>query len=528
MKKRNSRIALLLALIMFAWLLAGCGATTYTVTFDPNGGELVSGQLTQKVPEGGDAEPPEVENGDMQLRWSGNYTNVTSDSVVTAKWINPKHTVTFDLNGGTLISGELTQEVEDGKAAEAPEAENGNLELSWDKDFSDVTEDLTVTAQWNKPHYTVTFDLNGGTLISGELTQSVEEGSAAAEPKAENGKLLLSWDKDFSSVTEDLTVTARWTRPAMDSTELAAYARPRTVTVTVETVNGGTSTGSGFFIDDQGTIITNYHVIDLGASMSVEVTGGGKYDVQRVVDFSPTYDLAVLQIDVSGNEYFDISDTPVDTGNQVFAVGSALGILDGTFTQGIISSVKRNVGLIECIQTDAAISSGNSGGPLVNVYGEVVGVNAFSYVDGQNLNLAIKMDMLDHLTMDKNWSVNEFKEWYLKESDRSFSPFDGSDYYYSLVNTYQYVTGASCLYSHTGNDTASGYYDCCEYYEYNYKESEYDAYVSYLKSIGFVFDSTEGFNEGTSYYYYNEKDNILVDLFILNDKSELFIWVKRT
>lgn len=80
----------------------------------------------------------------------------------------------------------------------------------------------------------------------------------------------LTWDQDFSSVTEDMTVTAQWERAPMDPTELAAYVQERTVTINVTTITDYETAGSGFFIDDQGTIVTNYHVIDLGAKMSVE------------------------------------------------------------------------------------------------------------------------------------------------------------------------------------------------------------------------------------------------------------------
>ena len=180
---------------------------------------------------------------------------------------------------------------------------------------------------------------------------------------------------------------AQWTKVALSSTDLAEYVQERTVTVNVTKIAGDNTAGSGFFIDDEGTIVTNYHVIESATAMSVEVNSGGSYDVEEsIVDFSKIYDLAILKIDMTGNEYLDISKEDVKTGEQVYAVGSSLGTLTGSFTAGIVSSTSRIVGLIDCIQMDAAISSGNSGGPLVNVYGEVVGINAYSYINGENLN----------------------------------------------------------------------------------------------------------------------------------------------
>lgn len=384
---------------------------------------------------------------------------------------------------------------------------------------------LSLLSGCGTKSYTVTFDLNGGDLVSGELVQTVEEGSAAVAPVAENGRMALSWDQSFDNVTGDMTVTAQWEKVPMNTTDLAEYVQERTVTVNVKSITDGQAAGSGFFIDDQGTIVTNFHVVEMAADISVEVFSGGNYPVEKVIDYSPVYDLAVLKIDMSDSPYLDFSEEAVRTGEQVYAVGSALGTLTGSFTSGTVSSVKRTVGLIDCIQMDAAISSGNSGGPLVNAYGEVVGINTFSFVDGENLNLAIKPSMLEKLSMDKNKSVNEFKEWYITESSRSYSPWDYESFYYSLINTYQYVTGAKCLYSVDGDSYYEGYYDMSEYYIYDYVASEYDTYVEYLKSIGFIYQDTETFSGGTSYYYYNEKDYTLVDLFITTDNTQLWIWV---
>ncbi len=320
----------------------------------------------------------------------------------------------------------------------------------------------------------------------------------------------------------------------MDTADLAEYVQERTVTVNVEKITGSKSSGSGFFIDSEGTIVTNFHVIDLAQAISVEMDNGASYPVTEIVDFSNLYDLAILKIDVKDHPYLELAEKDARTGEQVYAVGSALGTLTGTFTGGMVSSTKRTYGEIDCIQMDAAISPGNSGGPLVNVYGEVVGINTASYTRGENLNLAIKVSELDRLAKDKNWSVKEFKEWYEQESSRSWSPTykksDGSTgYLYSLVNNYQTVTGAKCLQSCDNGEEGKkvdGYRDMFDYYIYEYNTSEYDKYVEYLKSIGFEYEDSETKDNwtGTSYYYYNEKDEIMIDLYVLKDFSQIWIW----
>lgn len=381
------------------------------------------------------------------------------------------------------------------------------------------------------PEYTVTFDLNGGEWISGELTQTVKAGESAVPPEASNGIMELFWDGAYENVTEDSTVTARWSKVAMDTDALAEYVQARTVTVKVTRLDSETDANSGFFIDAHGTIVTNFHAIEAAAELSVETSSGESCAVEKIVDFSSLYGLAILKIDKEDTPYLAFSDTAVRIGERVYAVGSAQGTLSSSFTGGIVNSVKRTYGKIDCIQTDAAIAQGNDGGPLVNVYGEVVGVNIANYTSREDLNFAIKPDQLALLSGDKNWSVREFREWYEKESACSWSPVEHDNgnrtYYYSLINTYQQVTGATCNFSVDLGDDLAGvedYYDMYDFYVYDYDPAEYIQYIEYLKSIGFEENGTELFDGGTSYYYYNEKDNVLIDLFILSDFSELWIY----
>ena len=229
-----------------------------------------------------------------------------------------------------------------------------------------------------------------------------------------------------------------------------------------------------------------------------------------------------MKINYSGNPYLEICDSVARTGEDVYAVGSSLGFLNGTFSNGLVSSVSRKIGVIDCIQTTAAISSGNSGGPLVNAYGEVIGINAFSYVGGENLNLAVDVHMVDQMPMDKNWTINKYREWYSYETDRSYLVYSYSaeDYYLSNIHTYQLVTGATCKRSTKEYDTwggVSGYTEGYPIYVYPYTVEEFDEYIDYLTSIGFVFDSKEDYKSGTSYFYVEELHNYYVDLYVVKD-----------
>lgn len=145
----------------------------------------------------------------------------------------------------------------------------------------------------------------------------------------------------------------------------------------------GASLGSGFIISPDGYIVTNNHVIAPGArgasveSITVTLPGRKEYTA-RVVGRDPTSDLAVLKIDATGLPFVRFGDsTRARPGDWVVAIGNPFG-LDGTVTAGIVSAVHRVTGggSDRFIQTDASINQGNSGGPMFNLNGDVIGINS--------------------------------------------------------------------------------------------------------------------------------------------------------
>ena len=164
--------------------------------------------------------------------------------------------------------------------------------------------------------------------------------------------------------------------------------------------------GSGFIVDATGIIATNYHVVSFtNASYFVQLQDGNRYEVQSVTR-RPENDLALLRVNASNLPALPLSTTQIRPGQAVVAIGNPLGSLESTITSGIISGVNREV-VIEpstfrgvsirfpdAIQTDAAVNPGNSGGPLLNSEGEVVGVN-FAGVRGvENIAFAIPAEYL--------------------------------------------------------------------------------------------------------------------------------------
>jgi putative serine protease PepD len=168
--------------------------------------------------------------------------------------------------------------------------------------------------------------------------------------------------------------------------ELAARLIPAVVSISVSG-GGGSGTGSGFFLDSNGYILTNNHVVESAARsgrITVETSDNKKYPA-KLIGRDSSYDLAVLKINVTSAPTLQLGNSDqVMVGDSVIAIGSPLG-LSGTVTAGIISSKNRAVttgngfgesSFINALQTDAAINPGNSGGPLVDSTGAVIGVNS--------------------------------------------------------------------------------------------------------------------------------------------------------
>ena len=161
--------------------------------------------------------------------------------------------------------------------------------------------------------------------------------------------------------------------------EIYRKVSPSVVSITA-TQADGSSYGSGIVMSQSGYIITNCHVVDDAYHLTVTLSDERVYDAQLVGKDSAS-DLAVLHIDgenLTAAEFGDSSQAQV--GDAVAAIGDPLGIeLRGTMTEGIISAINRNLTIqgrtLTLIQTTAALNEGNSGGPLINCYGQVIGIN---------------------------------------------------------------------------------------------------------------------------------------------------------
>ena len=199
----------------------------------------------------------------------------------------------------------------------------------------------------------------------------------------------------------------------VDLTDVVATARESVVTITA---NGITTQGfspfgqvtegigSGVILTSSGYILTNRHVVDNSTSLTVELADGRTFPATIVREASDT-DLALIRIDATGLAAASIgSSAALEVGQTALAIGSPLGTYTETVTQGIISGLGREVTvtneltrrqattLTNLIQTDAAINAGNSGGPLLDAAGNVIGINTATSTSAEGIGFAIPID----------------------------------------------------------------------------------------------------------------------------------------
>ena len=205
----------------------------------------------------------------------------------------------------------------------------------------------------------------------------------------------------------ELTVLREHGEP-LTAQEIYRLVNPSVVQVMVE-VGNKMSLGTGVIFTEDGYILTNYHVVEGGSDCYIALDTGKSYQASYVAG-DPVSDLAVLKVDGRGLPAAEFGESDLLTvGDKVYAIGNPLGYeLWGTMTDGIVSAVDRDVQVdgrtMTLIQTNAALHSGTSGGPLINEYGQVVGLNVIkmssSYFSIEGLGFAIPSATMDRVVDD--------------------------------------------------------------------------------------------------------------------------------
>ena len=168
----------------------------------------------------------------------------------------------------------------------------------------------------------------------------------------------------------------------------------------VVTIRTDISQGTGFIIDEDGYVVTNYHVMQDAQAATIITSDDENHEVSPI-GYNSEFDIALLKISGTYNE-LELGDSDdVQVGERVIAIGNPLG-LQFSVTQGIVSAVHRTGpnGLPVYIQTDAALNPGNSGGPLINQRGEVIGINNFKAGDSESLGFALESNFIEQAVND--------------------------------------------------------------------------------------------------------------------------------
>ena len=197
----------------------------------------------------------------------------------------------------------------------------------------------------------------------------------------------------------------------VDLSELFENIHPAVATViTYDKNKKPLGQGSGFFIDAYGHLITNYHVLKGASHAEVRTYDGKKYPINSVIGESRKMDLIKVLVDIpwSSVQWINATGALPSIAERVMVIGSPMG-LELTVSEGIVSSVREIPDLGKILQISAAISPGSSGGPVVNMKGQVIGIVSFYLIKGQNLNFAIPAKYIFDLKPSR--IVKTISEW---------------------------------------------------------------------------------------------------------------------
>lgn len=320
------------------------------------------------------------------------------------------------------------------------------------------------------------------------------------------GVMTYTCDRCDGSYTEELAPET------YTSTELYEMYLPCVgEVITYDKSGSELALGSCFVYSEDGRIITNYHVIEGAYAVSLTIDEQ-TYEVEKILAYDKDIDVAVLEISAAGLVEAVLCDADHAVGEAVYAFGNSKG-LTSTFSDGIITYPNREYDGIHYVQHDAPISGGNSGGPLINIYGEVIGINTWTVSEAQNLNFAIHLSELEALDYDDPMTVEEYYE---KECDaysriKNYVMEEGeySDGEYLLLLGYDYSSDYTSIYYRliTYDPAEDQIILGCSVDNESFVMVSVDPEISGIYSWGFMFD--DYYLGGTLYAASFDDDSLL-------------------
>jgi S1-C subfamily serine protease len=287
---------------------------------------------------------------------------------------------------------------------------------------------------------------------------------------------------------------------SLTAAQIFEKCAPAVFYISIDDVRGkNVKTGSGFFISETGLAVTNYHVIVGAGAATITTLDGKKYPVSGLYGYDEGLDLALIQVEGAGFSYLELADSDsLAVGADVYAIGSPLGY-QNTISAGIISGLGRQIDHMSYIQTTAAISSGSSGGALLDSSGKLIGVTTATAAGAQNINLAVPSNNI--LKVEKGDLVS------------LVDALPGTRYYDNLFPAPDFgaFAGISTYKTEKAEDDTFTYYYRVS--DLNRKMTTEEAYEGYARLLQQNTFSLYGYalEEGQIYtYYINNPYNMLV------------------
>ena len=210
-----------------------------------------------------------------------------------------------------------------------------------------------------------------------------------------------SIEEDIEEGTEEAIEEVDFYEPQVSHEEMVINTVDEAIEAVVSIELQDAISGSGFFVSSDGYVLTNRHVVEADGSYEITTHDGETYEAE-VISRDVARDLAFLKIDGNGFKTLNLGDSDgLRLGQTTIAIGYTLGELKNSVSVGVVSGLVRDIWardgwslerLEGMIQTDAAINLGNSGGPLINLKGEVIGINTAKDIDAENVGFAIPIN----------------------------------------------------------------------------------------------------------------------------------------
>ncbi len=277
--------------------------------------------------------------------------------------------------------------------------ENQDEQTPWDSEYRYVPPKKKKTTGWTAGKIValaLSCSLLGGAVGAGGVMLGNRFSNIPEDPK-ENTSNILVGDRENAVIDISKIDTTKLMTPA----EVYAANVNSTVGITTSITTNfwgyqstSAASGSGFIFSDDGYILTNYHVVEDSNSITVSLYDGNSHKA-KLIGYDKSNDVAVLKIEAEGLAPVILGDSDnLNVGDSVVAIGNPLGELTFSLTSGAISAKDRAITMsggntMQLMQTDCAINSGNSGGALFNLYGEVIGITNAKYSSSSSSEASI-------------------------------------------------------------------------------------------------------------------------------------------